>query len=138
MRIQGVVTLLRPGIGLYVKDRTGGVYVTTQQAATLSLGDIVDVIGFAVAGQYTPVLSDAIFRPVGPGPPAMSIEVTGEEAAGGNYDGQLVRLEARLLNRIVTSTEQVLTLQAGKSVFTALSKTSSTTRKAKCPCSHPR
>ena len=35
VRIQGVVTLQRPGIGLYVRDRTGGVYVTTQQAGTL-------------------------------------------------------------------------------------------------------
>ncbi|HEV8484755.1 MAG TPA: ATP-binding protein, partial [Blastocatellia bacterium] len=120
VRIQGIVTLQRPGVGLYVRDRTGGVYVTTQQATTLCLGDIVDVVGFAVAGQYTPVLADAIFRQVGTGPPAMSVEVTGEEAIGGNYDAQLVTLEARLLNRVVSSTEQVLTLQAGKSVFTAL------------------
>src|SRR4030095_6734337 len=101
-------------------DRTGGVYVTTPQSTKLSLGDIVDVVGFAVAGQYTPVLADAVFRKVGNGPLATSLEVTGEGAHGGNSAAPLVRVEARLLNRVVSSTEQFLTLQAGKSVFTAL------------------
>jgi signal transduction histidine kinase/CheY-like chemotaxis protein len=120
VHIQGAVTLQIPGQAIYVKDGSGSVCVNTTQATAVQPGDVVEVVGFAALGQYSPVLNDAAFRLRGGGSPPAAVELTAEEALGGNYDAQLVSLEARLLNRTISSTEHVLTMQAGKIVFTAL------------------
>jgi len=119
VRVQGVVTLQQPGGSFFIKDATSGLYVQTHQNNPVEPGDRVDVIGFAAAGEYTPVLQDAVFQKISTGPPPTPVFITAEEAFSGNYNSQLVRIEGHLLDRMATSTEQVLTLQAGKYTFNA-------------------
>ena len=47
------------------------------------------------------------------------VAVTAEQALKGNYDAELVRIEARLLDRVLSSAQQILVLQAGRWVFNA-------------------
>ena len=69
VRVQGVVTVQRRGRSLFVEDETDGVYVETTQSTTVQPGDRVDVVGFPVPGQYSPMLQDAVVRRIGAGPP---------------------------------------------------------------------
>ncbi|MGH9888290.1 MAG: hypothetical protein ACREBE_22340, partial [bacterium] len=115
VRVRGVVTLQSPGESLFVRDKTGGLYVETRQGGVLEPGEEVDAVGFAVLGEYTPLLREAVFRKVGTGAPPEGVAVTAEEAMSGNYHAQLVRLEARVLD----SGRDVWTLQSGKHTFNA-------------------
>ncbi|HKX30650.1 MAG TPA: response regulator [Blastocatellia bacterium] len=120
VRVQGVVTLKQTGESIFIKDATGGLFVQTNQATPVEPGDRVDVIGFTEVGEYTPILQGATFRKLGSGPALPPLFVTAEEAASGNYNFQLVQVEAYLVGRMVNSTEQLFTLQAGTTAFNAV------------------
>ena len=120
VRVQGLATLQTSTGALYIKDATGGLVVLTHENLTVTPGDRMDVVGFPTKGDYLPVLQDAIVRKNEAGPPPLPAYVTIEEALGGNYHAQLVRMEATLLDQIVNSTGRVLTLQAGRHVFNAI------------------
>jgi hypothetical protein len=64
VHVQGVVTLQWPGRLLFVKDATGGLAVSTAQLVPVRVGQQVDVAGFPAPNGYSPVLQDAIFRPI--------------------------------------------------------------------------
>ncbi len=119
VRVQGVVTLRRPGGLIFIRDATSGLSVQTRQDTPVEPGDRIDVVGFAAAGEYTPVLQDATFKKLSAGSVPAPIFITAEEALGGNYHSQLVQIEGYLLDRVANSTEHILTLQAGKYTFNA-------------------
>jgi signal transduction histidine kinase/DNA-binding response OmpR family regulator/HPt (histidine-containing phosphotransfer) domain-containing protein len=120
VRVQGVVTFQKEEGSLFIRDETSGVYVQTKQDTRVAPGDRVDVIGFPTGGDYTPILENATFQKVTTGPPPAPVMITAEEAMSGNHHAQLVQVDAYLLDRTITSGEQVLTLQAGKYTFSAL------------------
>jgi signal transduction histidine kinase/DNA-binding response OmpR family regulator len=120
VRVKGVVTLQQPGGATYIIDHTSGLQIQTLDTIRLEPGDLVDAIGFPASGEYTPVLQHAIFRKIASGPAPVPVLITAEEARSGNYYPQIVQIEASLLDRVATATEQVLTLQAGKHVFNAI------------------
>jgi signal transduction histidine kinase/CheY-like chemotaxis protein len=119
IRVQGIVTLQRPDGSFFIQDETSGLYVKTQQDTLLERGGRVDVIGFAAAGEFTPILEDASFQKIGSGASMVPVFLTAEGAFTGNFHSQLVQIEAKLIDRVKTSTEQVLTLQAGTYTFNA-------------------
>jgi hypothetical protein len=114
VRIKGVVTLQRPGKGIFVQDETRGIYIETQQKGPVSPGDVVEVIGFAGHGEYSPILENGAFRKVGSGsvPPAM--DASPDEILSGKYDAQPVQIKATLLDLNTTVVERVLTLRSGR------------------------
>ncbi|HKV39434.1 MAG TPA: hypothetical protein VJX67_09490 [Blastocatellia bacterium] len=119
VRVKGVVTLSRPGGDFFITDGTGGLNVQTQQTGSLRPGDRVDALGFATAGEYMPVLKNAAFKTLGGGVDTPAARMTAEEALTGAYHSQLVQTEALLLDRVVSPTDEVLTLQTGKTIFNA-------------------
>ena len=119
VRVQGVVTLQRPGDALFIKDETGALSIQTEQDTAVEPGDVVDVVGFAAAGEFIPVLKDASFRKLDSTDPPTSVPITAEDAVSGSYQSQLVRVEANLLDRKADARQEVLTLQAGKYTFNA-------------------
>ena len=119
IRMRGTVTLNSPTGALYVRDASGGLVVETTEHVELRPGDEVDIVGFPAPGDYLPVLSDAIVRRVGSGNPFPPPYITVDDALGGNYHAQLVRLEARLVEESVDAGGHTLTLQAGRHLFTA-------------------
>ena len=119
VKVQGVVTLQRLGRNLFIRDESDSVYVQTAQASAVEPGDKVEVVGFPAAGDYTPKLRDAIFRKIGAGTLVKPLSITAEAALKGSSDAELVQIRAKLIDRVLSSSEQVLTLQAGKWIFNA-------------------
>jgi PAS domain S-box-containing protein len=117
VRVQGIVTLQRTGRSLFIRDDTEGLYVQTIQPTPLQIGDKVDVVGFPSAGDFSPILENAIFRRIGLGPAFAPVKVTAEQAHEGNFDAELVQIEGQLQEQISRPTEHVLILKAGNIVF---------------------
>ncbi len=120
MRLKGVVTLQQPSGSLFIQDETGGVQVQTAQNTPVERGDRVDVLGFAITGDYTPILQNASYRKISSGPAPSPVLITAEEALAGSYDSQLVQIEAQIMNHSSSSTQHVLSLQSGKLTFNAI------------------
>ena len=121
VRVQGTVTFQLPGQSLYIKDETQNLYVQTDQKTSVRPGDRLDVAGFPSPGDYTPMLLDAIFRPLGSGAAPLPQRVTAEQVldAQGAYDADVIRIEARLQGQEQRSGQKVLVLQSGDTVFEA-------------------
>jgi signal transduction histidine kinase len=86
-----------------------------------ALGDVVDAVGFAAAGEYKPVLQDAKLRRGRSGTPPPATAITPADGMSGRYDSRLVTLEAQLLDSVRGSDEQQhLLMRGGPYVFTAI------------------
>ncbi len=118
VRVEGVVTYSQPG-RLYVTDATGGLAVYTADAPPPAIGDRIDAVGFATAGEYTPVLQDAEARTREPGTVPEPRAITPEQAMSGEYDSELVTIDARLLDTGGSRDLQQLSLQQGPYLFAA-------------------
>ncbi len=119
VRVQGVASYSQMG-ELYIRDDSGGVRVLGETSPRLAVGERVDAIGFAARGEYSPVLQDAVTRPLGRGVDPQPTVIAPEQALSGQFDSELVQIEARLLDSVRRPDESVLSLQAGPYLFTAL------------------
>ncbi|MGA2183783.1 MAG: response regulator [Bryobacteraceae bacterium] len=118
-RLQGVLTLRQSNGELFVQDNSGAIRVTTSQSAALRPGDRLDIVGFSEPGDHAATVHDAIFRKLEAGPPPAPAVTTVEDLLGGRRDAELVRTEAWLLQRITLPAEDMLVLQAGRTVYSA-------------------
>jgi signal transduction histidine kinase len=119
VRVKGTVTFSQPG-DLFLRDESGGLRVRTRGGPAPAVGDEIDAVGFATLGDYSPTLQDAEVRVLGPKAAAAPVVVTPEEAMRGLFDGELVQLEARLLEHVRERDGGQLSLRAGPYLFTAL------------------
>lgn len=122
VKVQGTVIYFEPGDTLFIQDGHQGVEVQTKERDPLVLGDEVEVLGFVRQGDYTPILEDAVYRKIGESAPLMPHPLTSDEALKGDYDSQLIRLSARLIDRSRHGPEQYLILQEGSFIFQAALK----------------
>jgi PAS domain S-box-containing protein len=119
VRIQGVVTLQRPGKELFVQDATGNLDILTQQTTRVHVGQRVTVAGFPAMGEYTHILDHGFFQSLDGSTPPAPLAVTAKQAVGGDYHASLVKIDGYLLGRSRERGEQVLTLQSGPITFEA-------------------
>ena len=120
VKIQGVVTLRLKGEGFILQDASGGMRVLTRQTNEVELGDLTEVIGFPAIGNFSPYLDEAVFHAIGKAPIPAAKQVTAEEILlHGANDGQVVTLDARLLQTVPKSANPQLVLQEGPIIFTA-------------------
>jgi PAS domain S-box-containing protein len=119
VRIQGVVTLQRPGKELFVQDATGNLDILTRQTTRVHVGQRVTVAGFPAMGEYTHILDHGIFQSLDGSTPPAPLAVTAKQAVGGDYHAALVKIDGYLLGRSRERGEQVLTLQSGPITFEA-------------------
>ena len=119
VKVQGTVTLQQSSGSLFIKDKTQGLWVKTKQNLRVQPGDNLEVLGFPVVGEYTPVLEDAVFRKVGSGPVPEPVQLTVEQARKGDNDAGLIRVEAQLLGTVQDLHESVLMLQEKDFIFRA-------------------
>ena len=117
VHLRGSVSAANPGGPTWMQDATGGLLIRNHNGLALAPGDVVEVAGFSAAGMFSPELRDATVRKLGTGPAPRPIAVSGEEALSGDYDAQLVRIDARLLNQISNGHEPILLMQAGRVAF---------------------
>lgn len=120
VRVQGVVTLQLPDGVTFIRDATGGLSVHLAHANTLNPGDFVDAVGFAVRGEYAPVLQSAVVTKLAGAAPRNPIFILASEALHGRYHAQLVQIEARLLDVEANARQYILTLETGQHTFKAV------------------
>jgi PAS domain S-box-containing protein len=119
LRVQGVVTLDRPGQFISVQDASSGVVVLSRQSTPVQPGDRVDAVGFPAPGRYTPVLEDGEFRKIGHGTLPKPVDLTHATTLSGTQDAELVKIQGRLIDQSMQGEDVVLTMQTGSFTFTA-------------------
>ncbi len=119
VRVEGFVTLQQMGRTLYIRDATGSVYVQTLQRTSLQPGDRVTVVGFPSLHEFSPVMQDAVFERLGPGPEVTPTKISPEEGLHGDYNAKLVRIEGQLLQQQAWPHEKNLVMTSGNLVFEA-------------------
>jgi hypothetical protein len=134
VHVKGILTLQRPGEDLFLQDESGGLQIKSRQPELLAVGEVVEAVGFPDSEHFLPVLSDAVFKKTSqPRQPALPKNVTVSAIESGLHHADLVRLQAKLLDRAGRQIGQqtnnsalrnsVLMLQAGDLRFTAEAKT---------------
>jgi PAS domain S-box-containing protein len=119
VRVSGVVTMQRESSSLYLRDDTGALFVELLGAESVQPGDRLDVAGFPAVVASLPNLQNAIIRRRGSGDVPGSRTISLKEALSGEFDADLVSLEARFLEMSETVQPPVLILRAGDTVFEA-------------------
>ncbi len=120
VHIRGTLTLLWPGRMICVQDSTGSLCGQTQQRSLLAVGSNADVIGFPSVGEYTPKLTEAIYKERSmEHTPATPASITPEEAMRGWHDAELVAVEGKLVGHDWTAKEPTLLLASGNMLFSA-------------------
>jgi diguanylate cyclase (GGDEF)-like protein/PAS domain S-box-containing protein len=92
VKVQGIITALFPGRGLFLMDSSGGVYAESQDGYTGGAGDEVEVIGFPAIGNYSTILKSASFEPTGKHQSILPAGIDGKRALQGGYDARLVTI----------------------------------------------
>jgi len=115
-KVAGTVTFVdRRQSLLSVQDGSGGVFVHVHPPwVDTNPGDAVEVLGFPTATSHAPELAGATVRIVGSGRNITPRVVRSADALSGKYDGELITLDARLLDRFVRGSNEVLVLKSGE------------------------
>jgi signal transduction histidine kinase/CheY-like chemotaxis protein len=116
--VRGVV-LLSTREAAYVRDASGAIEVRGEGISALAPGDLVDAVGFPRAGDFSPVLEEAVLRRTGRGAAPIPIDASPSELLQGHHDASLVRVRGRVVGRFSTAAEDVLLLHAGSTAFSA-------------------
>jgi len=127
VRVMGTVTLQVPGSLLYLQSGALGIRVETSQTAIFPLGAQLEAFGFVAAEGYSATLQNAVVRLVsGPGPMPEPVRVAAGDVIGTKdgftyapYDGVLVRVDGKILERIPQVKSQLWLVQGGGQEFQA-------------------
>ncbi len=119
VHVRGTVTCAQRAGSMWIRDATGGVMIREAGGGGAALGDLVDVAGFAEMVGTSPVLSEAQVKWAGTGKRPEAVEVTAENALKGGLDGQLVRIDGTLADRLQEHEELTLAVESGKVIFNA-------------------
>ncbi|MFL6619711.1 MAG: response regulator [Povalibacter sp.] len=118
VRVRGMVTL-KQADKLYVQDETGSLRIESADAAA-QLGDSVEAVGYPTPNVNGTSFSDAVIRVLDSHVDIEPRSLSAPEVLTGNVQNKLVTIEARLLNQVSGSAQQILVLRDGYSMFNAL------------------
>jgi len=119
VKVAGTVIHNKPGTAVFIEDDQSGLFCQTSQRDNFQPGDKVEVLGFPAKGQYTPKLEDAVVRKVGTGVEPQPDAVDINKILTGVHDSRLVKLQAKVLERVQRGVNQFLLLQSGDYTFQA-------------------
>ncbi len=118
VRVRGIVAYQQLGNALFLESQGSGLRVLTQQSTPLDMGDLVEVSGFPTMGDSAPILQDAVFRRLRHEKPPEPVQLN-LSRPWDHFDGALVTIEARMLNRQSQADGLRLLLQSGDVYFDA-------------------
>ena len=127
VRVRGTVTYARAGESLFIQDGTKALSVRSSQKNPPPVGSLVDVVGYPAAGDYAPILDDAIYRVVPGGKPVSPVQASLQRMIFLNrrafwvapYDAQLVQLDGQVAEETKDQFQDQLILRQGSIVFRA-------------------
>jgi diguanylate cyclase (GGDEF)-like protein len=120
VRVRGVLTFYRPGYSAVVQHDGRSLYATTREAASLPLGSLVDLVGFAEDGGYGPSLGQAQILPTGKIEAIQPIPVSYAQAMTGAYSDNLVAVGGTIMSQIHTEAADTLLLMVDNHAITAV------------------
>ncbi len=111
--------IVHVGNGQYfLMDGTNGLRFSLRTNQPVSLGDLVEVVGYPDLGGISPVLHDALLRTTGHAPLPKPRALDTQTIVPPEFDSTLVRLSGKLANLSLES-DAILTLQTGSRFFRA-------------------
>jgi diguanylate cyclase (GGDEF)-like protein len=119
VHVRGIVTSTWGQLQFSLMDANHGIFVHTEVPGAVSVGDLLDVVGFPSLGDYTSVLDEAIFRRSGVERPPAPVTLTAAQALTGDHDAEPVRVDGQLLYKSRTASEKTLLLTDGGTTFSA-------------------
>jgi signal transduction histidine kinase len=128
VNVTGVVTLQKADGDFFIQSDYVGLGVRAFLPAKLMPGEQVLVSGYAMPGQYTPIVEDAMVRELGHAnqPPALPVDLETLLHSPENFEGVLVSIKADLLNRIEDPPRRSFILQSSNIIFLAQSENART------------
>jgi len=130
VHVRGTVTFQRRGEDFFIEDKSGGLQIKSRETQPLTVGEVVDAVGFPEFEGFLPILADAVFRKTNePCVPVAAKPVTVNEIHEGLHHADFVSLTAKLLDRSIQSEQSLghrawlqnrLLLQQDDQLFTAL------------------
>jgi hypothetical protein len=91
VKAHGVVTLYRPGKAIFLQSENGSVFAQTQQnTSEITVGDEVDLVGFATMGPYLPELQNATFHRTGVGATPKPLTLSATAALRGHFERDIM------------------------------------------------
>ena len=120
VKVTGTVSASRPGGKVFLSSGGAALHLQTRDPSMVRVGDRIEAIGFLPLGVKLPLIEEAELRNLGrdSGPPPA--DSSAEDLMTGAMDARLVRLEAHLVGQRASYGDEVLTVQAGKTAFTAV------------------
>jgi signal transduction histidine kinase len=97
VRVQGVVTHIVTGRGLYLRGEDGSMFVQTAQPIAVAIGDRVEADGYPAVTAFRPSLSAINVAVVGKTEPPLPYPFIAAQTRHSREQCELVRLDANLL-----------------------------------------
>lgn len=116
----GTVTLYDPGENLVIQDGNSGLLVKTRQTDPVSIGQQVEVTGFATAMDGVAGLDSGQFFIVPGGTAIEPHAIRFADAMTGLYDNRLVSIEGRVISQTRQSHLDTIVLDSGGSAFSVI------------------
>jgi len=121
VHLRGLVTWVSPQ-GLFVQDKTGGIFAASEKPLEVRAGKTVDLVGFPGYGEYGLTVSDSMVNPVTSEANAVQIaplKLSAAEVIKRELNERQVHLKAQLISQSVNNTGVVYQLADGNQRFTA-------------------
>jgi signal transduction histidine kinase/FixJ family two-component response regulator len=109
-----------PGRSICIQNTTQGICAQTGELNSVQIGDVADVVGFPEAGDFRPILTDAIFRKSGVRTVVQPLPMSPQAALNGDHDSQLVQVDGELIGKDQAAPDPTLLFSAGKFVFSVV------------------
>ncbi|MDR3401526.1 MAG: sensor histidine kinase [Chthoniobacter sp.] len=121
VKVRGVVTHQEPGSAIFLRDDVQGLRVRTTASESFAPGDVVEALGFPSMGTLSAELDDAVLRRTGETASAPATTAAVKDLAAGKFDADLVQVEAEIRDVVREPDRLRLVVQAGDTVFQAVS-----------------
>ncbi len=128
VRVRGVLTYYKPGDAAVVENNGKSIYAQTRQTRPLSVGDVVDVYGFASDRDYAPSLLHASIVSTGETGKVVPHPVNYQEALSGNYSDNLVLMSGNLVSELHDSHKDTLVVEVDGYLVNSYLESKSTLR----------
>jgi len=117
VKVTGAVTMVGAGF-FYIQDKTGGLEV---QGDTQGLrnSDLVEAVGYANPGAYSPILAEAKARVLKHDTASEVEAIASDSVAHGKYDSRLVTIDGRLLSVQTSASTKTLVMESNGRTFDA-------------------
>ncbi len=122
LHLRGTVLATSDEGPTWIRDASGAVLIRDHTPLTLAPGDDVDVAGFQVTGKAAAEIENAQLRRNHSGTAPQAIPITTDLALSGDYNAQLVQMDARLLDQFHSGSDGILLAQSGSHTFSVRGK----------------